>query len=197
MVKQIVIILFFMPLFLFSQEESSVIDKGLVRFQGTIGMGKLLNLNETNIFLTGNLEYYIQSLISARGDVYYFLKNDENSLKQNHQLFSGASYHIKTNNNFDPYIGFQPGMALTQSFNSPRKGNESVQQFSSSTSYSPLISGVVGFNYYASKWFHLFVDGRIVQGRHLSNFNAVSLNEVRISFGLGFNFNVLKKKGKN
>lgn len=195
MVKPFLIGLFlFLSLFLFSQEESIVVNKGLVRFQGTIGIGKLLSIDETNIFLTGNLEYYIQSNISGRGDVYYFLKNDENTLKQNHQLFAGASYHINTHSNFDPYIGFQPGMALTQSFNTPKKNTDSVNQLTSSTSFSPLMSGIVGFNYYASKWFHLFVDGRFVQGRHLSNFKAVSLNEIRVSFGLGFNFNVLKKK---
>ncbi|MDT8411914.1 MAG: hypothetical protein RQ875_05600 [Vicingaceae bacterium] len=194
MVKQLVFILFFVPIIVFSQEKNNVVDKGLVRFQGTISVGKLLSMDETNIFLTGNLEYYVSSQISVRGDMFHFLKNDENILNKNHQLFSGASYHIKTGNNFNPYFGFQPGLALSQSFNGSKKSLDNLPQTTSGTSVSPLISSVFGFNYYASKWFHLFIDGRLVHGRHLSNYKPVSLNEVRISFGLGFNFNALKKK---
>ncbi len=196
MVKYVLICFLVIPSLLFSQKNNSdrVIKRGLLRGQGIIGFGKLLNEKETTIFLHGNLEYYISETITARSDIFYFLKsNSQNTLKMNHQLFTGASYHIKTKTNFDPYIGFQPGIAITQSF-IPIIINNETKIVSSDVAVSPLISGVIGFNYYASKWFHLFIDGRYVNGKHLSNYAAVSLNELRLTFGLGFNLNLLSKK---
>ncbi len=192
MVKKIFIMVLLFPFLMNAQEtRNGIADKGLLRASGTISFGSMTKQKQTNIYLHGVLEYYLTKNISSRGDVYYYLKSgDQQLLNLNHQLFAGASYHFNTNNNFDPYLGIEPGIGLTQA-------NYVVVNVENNTEASPLISAVVGFNYYASKWFHLFIDGRYVTGKHLSNQKMISLNELRLSFGLGINLNVLKKKNKD
>ncbi len=189
MVNKILLILIVLPNFMFSQEnETQIADKGLLRAMGIMSFGQLTNHKQTNLYLTGNLEYFTNPTITARGDVYYYLKSGEKQmLNQNHQLFAGASYHFTTHSKLIPYLGIQPGIAITQS-------NEVSINMKNEVSITPLVSGVAGFNYFATNWFHLFIDGRYVSGKHLSNNTPISLNEFRLSFGLGFNLNVLKKK---
>lgn len=189
MVKKIIILALLFPFFLNAQEtSSSIADKGLLRATGTISFGGMTKHEQTNIYLQGVLEYFVTKNITSRGDIYYYLKSgDKQMLNQNHQLFAGASCHFNTNSNFVPYLGIQPGIGLTQANFVVVNGENNVEA-------SPLISAVVGFNYYASNWFHLFIDGRYISGKHLSNQKTISLDEVRLSFGLGFNLNVLKKK---
>ena len=59
--KALVIVFVFCGMNLFSQTSDIVVKEGLLRFQGTIGMGKSTDRNENNIFLHGNLEYFIHS----------------------------------------------------------------------------------------------------------------------------------------
>lgn len=185
MVARILFILLLTPLFNFAQEtdDKSVIKTGLLRAQATISFGKLINLKQASLYLQGNIEYYVNNTISSRGDIFYYLKsNDESLLELNHQLFAGTSYHFKTKGNFNPYIGFQPGIAITQSSEVPN-----IYFTKANTTLTPLLSPVIGFNYYASNWFHLFIEGRYVYGKHISNYPPLNISEVRLSFGLGFN----------
>ncbi len=74
----------------------------------------------------------------------------------------------------DPWVGFQPGLALTRAVDGPAR-------------VSPVASVAVGSNFLVSSLFHFFVEGRQMLGRHLTDEVAtVSLNEARLSFGLGF-----------
>jgi len=189
MVKKIVMMILFFPLFLAAQETDEIIaKKGLLRTMGTISFGRLTKEKQTNIYFQGVLEYFVTKKITSRGDIYYYLKSDNQQLLNlNHQLFAGTSYHFNTNSNFVPYVGIQPGIGLTQA-------NFITINEKNNLEFSPLISAVAGFNYYASKWFHLFIEGRYIAGKHLSNQKMITLNEARLSFGLGFNMNVLKKR---
>ncbi|MCB0400561.1 MAG: hypothetical protein KDD41_00610 [Flavobacteriales bacterium] len=191
MVKNILVaILLTSGIYSFGQETSEqVVRPGLIRAQGTISFGSFSDLDQSGLYLHGDLEYYLNPNITARGDLYFYLKpNNESILEHNHQLFSGASYHIATGSNIDPYIGLQPGLAVSQVSNTIlTAGNKNPRPAA-----SPLISGVFGFNYYAAKWFHLFADARYVYGDHQSNIGTLSLNEFRFSFGLGFNIQTKK-----
>jgi hypothetical protein len=63
------------------------------------------------------------------------------------------------------------------------------------SSVNPLISTAFGFNFYFQRWFHLFGEVRYISGKHLSDATTpLSLNELRFSFGLGWNINLIKKK---
>lgn len=188
MVKKFMLLSLFLPLCLIAQENNSIAEKGLLRATGTISFGGMTKHEQTNIYLHGVTEYFVSNNITARGDIYYYLKSgNKQMLNQNHQLFAGSSYHFSNASNLVPYVGLQPGIALTEANFVVINGENNVE-------VSPLISAVVGFNFYASSWFHLFIDGRYVSGKHLSNQKVIGLDEFRLSFGLGFNFNVLKGK---
>lgn len=185
----------------FAQEQSNrFVHGGILRAQGTLATGSMLgpgNIHGTNnIYLHGNLEYYIDDLISVRGDSYYFLNslNGDNILLKNHSSFAGVSYHFRTKNHIDPYFGIQPGLSITQANLNPCPEGAMcfLGPIPDKTSASPLLSGVVGFNYYAQKVFHLFIEARYQHGTHLSNMDPVSLSELKFSFGLGWNLDVKK-----
>jgi hypothetical protein len=156
--------------------------KGIFRTTLTFATGYMPANNLNNLYLTGNIEYYTDSRISLRGDGMYFFNsmNQDKTLKMNHSIYSGAAYHFGQGQ-FDPFVGLQTGLAYTQC--------GIIQQGMSerSKSFSPLISPLAGFNYYAHKWFHLFINIRYSYGRLLSNEAILPLNEWNVSFGLGFN----------
>ncbi|MBX7095173.1 MAG: hypothetical protein K1X56_10645 [Flavobacteriales bacterium] len=178
-----------------AQGGSQYIHKGLIAARGALCYGKMFDLKANNIYLDGNVEYYLDNKVSLRGDGYLFMNsfNGNKPLKIHHSLFAGPLYHFKTNISFDPYIGLQPGINLgeavnatlgTPSYNTqiliaPPEEMEMVA--------TPLISPIIGFNFYGTKWFHIWCNLRYIQGRFLDNYNSASLSEFRVSFGLGFN----------
>lgn len=187
------------------EEKTQYIRKGLIRSMATISPGMMLRPKATTISLHGNLEYYISDNVSLRGDTYYYIQGKYNNglapFIFNHSTFSGASYHFKTKNHFNPYLALEPGVSITQPyFYTCRKSlfvcdEENIIANESNVTANPLISGAIGFNFYFQKWFHLFGEARYISGKHLSDAPApLSLNELRFSFGLGFNLNLLKKK---
>ena len=186
MVRLILILILASPILLSGQEKNnSVVREGLLRAQGTFSFGKLLKLEEAGLYLHGNMEYYFDDKFSVRGDIFYHLKDDElNWIDMNHQLYSGVSYHFPAERNFTGYIGLQPGIALTR-LSSNIQTETLIKPLDEPTALTFLYSSVIGFNYYAEDWFHLFVDARLVGGMHFNQ----DISEVRLSFGLGFNFN--------
>ena len=189
-------LIFLFPYFLSAQEEKSqYIRKGLIRSQGTIAPGILLKGNVSTISIYGTFEGYISDNISLRGDSYYSIKSP---FEFNHSIFSGASYHFKTKSHFDPYFAIEPGLSITKRPSFPVGETFAIVDptlYDEKAFVNPLISSAFGFNFYFQKFFHLFVEGRYINGEHLSDTSIpISLNELRFSFGLGININVLKKK---
>lgn len=188
--------------FCFSQDEKTqYIRKGLIRSMATISPGIMLKDNISTISLHGNLEYYVSDNVSLRGDSYFFIKGERPniySLDFNHTTFSGAAYHFKTKGHFDPYLAVEPGISIAQASEKCPPDVvciQSVWEKTYSTTANPVFSSAFGFNYYFQRWFHLFGEARYISGKHLSDAPApLSLNELRFSFGLGFNLNLLKKK---
>jgi hypothetical protein len=146
-----------------------------------------------NIYLHGNLEYYPNDKLSVRSDSYVFLNALSSFVElQNHSNFTGISYHFTTKKQFDPYITFQPGIAYVKV--APVVAI-SLIAFPEISGWVPLYSSAIGFNYYAKKYFHLFMEARYVRGELPAYPVAISLNELKLSFGLGFNLRVKKPKG--
>lgn len=175
------------------QDSVRYVHKGLWRAMATFSFPAEKNLSM--IYIHGNLEYYTDEIISIRNDGYYSLQinspfPDKN---YNHSFFTGASYHIKTKGRLDPYAAFQPGLSLTKEtpgYCPPNVACIAKPFYQSRPSVNPLLSGVIGFNYYGEKYFHFFGEARYVHGKHLSELpRPVSLSELRLSFGLGFNIN--------
>jgi len=197
MKRTIIISLILLPFVSFTQDTERVIRKGLLACKGTLAAGIPTDYEGTNMYVSGNLQYYVEDNISYRGEVWFFLGSDgeTNLFKQNSTLFTDFNYHFTTKNNIDPYIGIGPGFSWTE-----LKEPDDINSADSSLTYSnypstvsPLASITAGINYY-TKWAHIFVEAKYVQGIHLSDIPPVSLNELRIVFGFGFNMNTIKKK---
>ncbi len=200
--KKLVTVILLFPLVAIAQDSARFVGKGLICGKGTLAAGIPFGYNETNMYVSGNLEYYCDNNSSYRGGVYIFLgasrpKSDV-ILTQNSTVFFGYNYHFKTYNHFDPYLGFQPGISWTQ-LKAPDNLLTANPQFSISkypSSVSPVASVTLGINYYASKFTHLFIEATYVDGVHVSDISAVSLSELRIAFGFGFNLWLIKGKNK-
>lgn len=176
------------------------IHRGLFRAMGTLSSGVMFKENVTNIYLHGNIEYYVSDNVSLRGDGFWYVNSLEDfpPFEYNHSVLSGASYHFRTKSHFDPYLGLAPGVSIAKRMlvsnnifcdPGPCPGYENIRQ-----GIDPLISSTVGFNFYFQRWFHLFMEARYIYGRHLVDFSPLSLSELRFSFGLGWNINFIKKK---
>lgn len=177
-----------------SQERKRYVDHGLLRAQGNIALGTPTGYSGTNIYFAGDLGYYLTENISVRGDTYVFLNSFDGDrvFKNNHSVFLGLLYHIPTNSNFDPYVGIQPAFTFSQlkTNNSLQLREQHLSQYP--LTLNPLLSFNFGFNYYANRFFNLFAHVKYQTGKHHSDIEPVSLNEIKIAFGLGYMFWVRK-----
>jgi len=152
----------------------------MITTMATLSLGLPTSAPEQNIYVHGSNDIYVSEHVSLRGDVFYYAgeQNQSGRMKDNHSLFSGVSYHF-TDGQFDPYVTFQPGLALTRS-------NIGSGDRTSDLKVTPLVAGGAGARFFVSPQFHFFAEGRHVLGRHLSDApRAVPLSETRVSFGLG------------
>jgi hypothetical protein len=196
--------LILLPLISPAQEESSkrYVHKGLLSGDASIAPGMLLKQNVSTVSIPGTLEYFWDEHVSIKADIYYQanagLTNDSLRLIANHQLFVGINYHIHTNSNFDPYLGFQPGVAYGQvrpESKLPFQEQTPYGQVQYNASLAPVLGLSIGFNYYFFRYFHIFVEARYVHGTLLYNApGSFSLDELKCQFGLGWNLNLLHQK---
>lgn len=200
MVKQNVLLMALLfPILIYAQlnEKERVPKKGLLRAQANIATGKMLSYNQGSIYVCGDLEYYLDAKTSLRGESFYFInatnKTAEQKLIMNHSIFSGAMFHLPTKGNLDPFIGIQPGLSITQIQSDFFDSNvQEIFEVKSTLTASPLLSAIAGLQYYAPKYFHLFANVRYVKGAHLGNTGRYNLDEMRFTFGLGFNLSFIK-----
>lgn len=165
---------------------------GLLHGSGAISLG-LMRDGVQNVYVSGYLEYFPEERVSLRGDGYYFVDgiSEFKPLDMNHQVYAGALFHLPSEK-IDPYIGFQPGIAIS-------RRTDSIVDISgdlipSTQSFNPLTSAVVGFNYWGGKHFSLFAEVRFTRGIHLANSWPKYLDELKFSFGLAFQIAANKKK---
>jgi len=182
-------------------EKKQFIRKHLIRADASIVSGYMYRSAIKNVHVNGNLEYYVDNTLSIRGDANYLLGSngisDSMGFIHNHSIMLGPVFHFKTKGHFDPYFILQPGIAYTQSYK--QRFTEDLDNADGRTNYtavlSPLGTAGLGFNYYFQRFAHLFLETRYVYGQHLAQApHPLSLEEVRITFGLGFNVFVVKEK---
>lgn len=171
-----------------------IIRKGLFAAHFTIAPGWTLADGNTNLYLHGRTEFYLNRKVSFVGDGYYFLDTQgDGNLLHNHGVYFGANYHFPFKR-FDPYIGFMPGVSLVQVSNPgiAQEGTELVTRESVFTA-EPSISASIGFNLYIWKHFHFMGQLRYVHASHSTQWAMVyPLDEFRLSFGLGWNVNFIR-----
>lgn len=189
------------------QENTQYIHKHLMRATASVVGGSLFKEGINNVHIDGSAEYYLDNKISIRGSASYLLGStgltkDSMGLKDFHSIYLGGAYHFPTKGHFDPYVIFQPGLSYTSSYKSePISFLATTEDEPIRTNYpgvlSPLATAGVGFNYYFQRFAHLFVETRYVYGMHLSQApSPISLQELRVTFGLGFNLFIMKEKKK-
>ena len=191
------IILLCLPLFANAQNlNKQYVDKGLLRAQGNIALGVPTYTSAgINMYLVGDLEYYVENNVSIKGSINYYLGSfgGSGNFKMNHSGFLGSNFHFRTHSHFDPYVGVFPGYAVGQLNEKVVALSGLEPQSSNPVVLSPLISFSGGFNYYANRFFSLFINAQYVIGTHLSDVAPVSLNELKVSFGLGYHIWATKK----
>ncbi|MBA3971458.1 MAG: hypothetical protein H0X46_04830 [Bacteroidetes bacterium] len=178
----------------YAQNDSAqFIRKGLVRADASIVGGYMFLDNISNVHINGSAEYYFDNLVSVRGSASTLLGSsgltaDSMGLKDFHSIYIGPVFHIQTKNHFDPYLVIQPGLSYTSSYQQIKQTVNGLNRVEYAAVVSPIASVGVGFNYYFQRYVHLFGETRYVYGRHLSEApSPISLQELRITFGLGFN----------
>lgn len=202
-IKLIILFVCFSSVVFAQQENTQFIHKHLMRADASIVAGYLFKENINNVHINGSAEYYLDNKISIRGSASYMLGSsgltkDSVGLKDFHSVYLGIVYHFNTASHFDSYFIFQPGIAYTSSYkgipSSLTSTDAKPQKYYPGT-LSPLATAGLGFNYYFQRFAHLFVETRYVYGRHLSQApSPISLQELRVTFGLGFNLFIIKDK---
>jgi hypothetical protein len=174
-----------------AQNDNSFSTKGLLKATTTISPGFMLNQQRTNIYLNGELEYFPEEKISIRGDGFWYLGSQQNPdlLKQNSSVYWGALYHFRKNR-ADYFIGFQPGLSLTQPV-----VDEKYYYSDYGIQVCPQMSVLAGFTYYVGRYFNFFANTRYVKSAYRNN-RYIGLDELRISAGLGFNIHLKKNPVK-
>lgn len=189
MKKTFAIALLFSSWCSFAQPDSGfVVHKGILAGVGTVGVGVMPTHNLSNVYITGNIEYYTQHNISIRGDGYFFLNSltNNSNLIRNSSVYFGAFYHFTTHSGFDPLVGFQPGAAFART-------TDSVNGRPDAGAIAPLLSIIAGFNFFGEKWFHIQANIRYTMGQESTEQAQFNLTEWSFNFGLGFNIDMIKK----
>jgi hypothetical protein len=167
--------------------------KGCIRSQGNLSPGFLFAQKQATAYLDGDYDLFIDNRVSITGSGFFsFALNRKNQtgIKANHGIFWGMNYHFLPHGKWDPYIGLTPGIGIVQA---AYQSGEEIKR----TPYTlvPLMSGVIGCNYYIGSIFHFFVKVQGVSGQVFSNLQTpMRLDELKVMAGLGWNMRWWKPK---
>ena len=180
----------------------------LLRLQGTISPAWSVTLlsggdsvqsvsgGRTNVYAHGTAEYYWDERFSTRADIYFLINpnKDPGGIKHNHGFQVGASCHLIKGSNIDPFIGLRAGMNFTQVQAMPlTDGVTNALSYGIPAHVDPTWAPVIGINFFGERVFHFFIEGAWMQGTYRPNVGPqFSLEEFRLSAGLGLNFSFYK-----
>jgi len=170
----------------FAQDKQIGFDRTTYNAAISFSTGLLTEKTRTTQ-LQGTLEIRPKmSRISVRSDVFYFLNSvgDRPRFSMNHQLYLGAFYRF-SDAALQPFIGFQPGIAYSQSSEFATL-NAKTGTLDYKKTINPVGSIAGGLDFFSEKLFFMFVETRYIFGKHKSDTYPVFLDEWRFSFGLGF-----------
>lgn len=104
-------------------------------------------------------------------------------MAENSSLLFGINYHFTKDGKIDPFVGVMPGLSLVSVNN-----YNLLMPRASAYSVVPIISFDAGFKFHMAKWCNAFINFRYLKGTLVENhYEALALDELRVSFGLGFN----------
>ena len=160
------------------------INSGLIRSHLTISPSYQFQSTQSHFSFHGGNDIYLNRRFSIATDGYFYLGSLNAGLSEfdyNHLVLWGGNFHFVKSIN-DLYFGFQPGVSFT------KIDAERNYLATSSMGVNTVFSTTVGYNCYISNMFHFFLQSKLVLANHSFD-KAQSINELKISAGLGFNFN--------
>ncbi|UPT68329.1 MAG: hypothetical protein M0D57_06745 [Sphingobacteriales bacterium JAD_PAG50586_3] len=186
-----------------AQDDNTFVKKHILRTQGNLSLGYMVKQKTVPAYIGGDFDFFFDEKVSFYGEGSFFVTNtsDEASvgykIKHNHAILSGINIHFTKQKRFDPYIGINPGIMLSQFgpmgdiniglYNPPFTQNTKL-------GVSPVFSTAVGANYYVGSIFNFFVRVRYIQGQFFgTSMERIPLSEFRFSAGLGWNWNFIQK----
>lgn len=178
-----------------SAQNKEGIHEGMVRVQGTFAIGFDQNKNfgaEQRYYLQGESEYLVGHHLGLNGSVFLNLGSSNRLELGNaksiedayvHSVLVGPVHHIFDDQPLDLFFGFQPGFSVIDQYDfNVFSGNARAYHF------APTASVFGGVAWYGS-FFHLFAQARYLNTLANSRQYGRSMNDLRLSIGLGFNFN--------
>lgn len=193
MVRAILLILSLISILnirLSAQDNAPFVRKGLLKATATISPSFMLNHNINNIYVSGELEYFLENKISVRGDCFWYRDSQQDIpfLKQNSMILFGALYHFSKRKH-DLFIGIQPAVVLSQ----PNMLDTALTNYP--VQINPGISVVAGYTFYVWDYCNFFLNARYLNTKYVGTLKgAISLDEIIISAGLGFQLHTIKKR---
>jgi len=177
-----------------AQDNNTFVKKYLLRTQGNLSVGYMVKQKTVPAYIGGDFDYFIDERVSWYGEGSFFVTGTSDEvgykIKHNHAILSGVNIHLTANKRFDPYIGINPGIMISQ-FGST---NIIIGPQYTKVGVSPVFSAAVGINYYVGSIFNFFVRARYIQGQFFANsMERIPLSEFRFSAGLGWNWSFIQK----
>jgi hypothetical protein len=179
-----------------AQDDKPFVKKYLLRTQGNLSVGFMTKQKTVPAYIGGDFDFFVDERVSFYGEGSFFVTSTSDEvgykMKHNHAILSGFNIHLTSQKRFDPYIGINPGIMISQFgptsdvniglYNPPFTQNTKV-------GVSPLFTTAIGFNYYVGSIFNFFARIRYIQGQFFGNsMERIPLSEFRFSAGLGWNF---------
>lgn len=180
------IIIFFHLVTLSITSQELLTRKNLVSSSATISPGFQKNNPDMNIYVHGFIFYHPEPRVSLNGEGYWYTGAQEQQtlMAENSTLLFGPNYHLTADGKVDPFVGIMPAISLVSAVDRITSSIPSAGKLS----VVPLISFNAGFRLHFVRWFNAFLNVRYFMGTLTENYpTALSLNELRVSFGLGFN----------
>lgn len=150
----------------------------------------------TNVYIHATAEYYWDERFSTRSDIYFLVNKDDaqGGIKHNHGFQVGFSTHLIKGSNIDPFIGIRGGLNYTQVQRmNLTDGVTTAVDYPMPAHIDPTWAPVIGCNFYGERIFHFFVEAAYMMGTYRPAYAPqFSLEEVRVSAGLGWNFSFYK-----
>lgn len=183
-------LLFFVSIIFLAQENDAFVRKGLLKATATISPSFMLNRNINNIYVSGELEYFLENKVSVRGDCFWYRDSQQDIpfLKENSMIFFGALYHFSKKKH-DVFIGIQPAAILSQ----PNMLDTSFVNYPAQI--NPGISFIAGYTFYVWDYCNFFLNARYLNHKYVgTSKGSIYLDEILLSAGLGFQLHTHKKK---
>ncbi|MGD0712073.1 MAG: hypothetical protein ABR968_12950 [Bacteroidales bacterium] len=186
-----VLLILALPNFLFAQKMDTTTSLShLLIVQATISPGFwFYKKGLWNSYFHCTLEWCFDKRVSVRADGSYFFSSqgyaqgDYQPIRTNNSLLLGAFYHCPKKKG-DFYFGIQPGAACVQQ--NTYKFNDSIIK-NPQLKVVPLITATVGANYFFWKYMNMFAGIKYIHGTYIPPYgNTIPLDEIRISFGIGW-----------